>query len=870
MTVARTPGGMRTPLATYRLQLNADFTLGDAADVVPYLAALGVSDVYASPVLVPSPGASHGYHVIDPEHIDPALGGSDGVARLASALDRHGLGLLLDIVPNHLAAHPANPWWRDVLTHGPSAQWARAFDIDWTAGGGRVILPLLGGPLDEVLQRGEIAVEVGDGDEAEVVYYDTRLPVAPPTRERAVRLATLGDASPDDLRALLDRQHYDLRYWRTGAEELNYRRFFDITDLVGVRVEDPDVFDARHERLLELIEERIVTGLRVDHIDGLRDPLGYLQRLREAACRAADSDDFYIVVEKILEGDEPLPSDWPVAGTTGYELLNAVNAVLVDRNGLARLAGAYREETGLGVPVADIVHTRKLDVLTTLFRGEVGGLVRGLLALAEHVPEAPALDPEALRDALVAVTASFPVYRTYIREDGLVSAEDRARLEEASTAVRQRHPEIDGGALVFIERVLSVDVPVGTAAEVRRRWLDLVLRWQQLTGPAMAKGFEDTTFYVHNRLLALNEVGVDPRGMEGPHGVEGFHLRVGDRAAAWPMTLNATSTHDTKRSDDVRARLTVLSEIPDVWVGAFSAWRDRSAPARTDLGDHTAPDRNEEWAILQLLLGIWPVGPVDRDEIRRRLQTAVEKSAREAKEWTSWLDQDDAHESALRRYVDAVMSDESALAIVQDLVGRTELAGTVNALAQTVVRSAAPGVPDIYQGTELWDRSLVDPDNRRPVDFPRRKRMLDGLRAGWEDDPLETVRHARTEWRDGRLKLLVTWRALQARRAHPELFLRGRYLPLPVTGRHADRVLAFAREHDGARAVVVVPRLCLPLVETGDGWPLGEVWEETTVQVPDGVGAGRDQLTGRRLEVAEPLRLAELLRHLPVALLAPV
>jgi (1->4)-alpha-D-glucan 1-alpha-D-glucosylmutase len=832
----------RIPSATYRIQLHGGTTLDDVADLAPYLAALGVSDLYLSPVLVAPAGAAHGYHVLDPTQVDPQLGGDAALSRLRAATEPLGMGLLVDIVPNHLAASPENPWWRDVLENGPASTYARAFDIDWEAGGGQVVLPLLGRPLEEVLAAGELTVEDG-----ELVYSDIRLPLAPGTPE------------PDDLEGVLDAQHYRLAFWRTGVEELNYRRFFDITDLVGVRVEDPEVFEWSHRLVLDLVHDGTVTGLRVDHVDGLRDPLGYLRRL-EAAAGDAATEPPYVVVEKILEGDEPLPEEWPVAGTTGYEFLSAVNAVQVDTDGLARLDDAYTSFTGRTDHAPDVLREKKAEALETLFRGEVGRLARRLVGLAKRVPDAPGVDEDAMRGAIVAVTAAFPVYRTYVRDTSL-RADDRSRLEQAFAAVRRGDPGVDRAALELLKRVLTVDVPAHLDADDQGDWLDIVARWQQLTGPAMAKGLEDTSFYVVTRLASLNEVGVDAHGMESPHGVGGFHARMERRAEAWPCAMSATSTHDTKRSEDVRARLNVLTEMAEDWAETAARWHERTAAARAEAG---APAPAEEWLLYQSLVGMWPLDEAEETTVRERLKKYAVKAAREAKVSTSWLDPDEAYEAGLEQFVDAILGDAGFVEEVRHLVDRIALPGVVNSLAQLAVKLLAPGVPDVYQGCELWDWSLVDPDNRRPVDFAARRRAVEEVGAA--ADRLVLARELRDTWWDGRLKLYVTWALLQLRRERPLLMRVGGYEPLETAGTHAARVTAFARTRAGEWAAVVAPRLVARLGPPGH-WPTGDAWADTTVTLPTGARA-TEVLTGRPLMTGDgQVRLADVLRKLPVAVL---
>jgi (1->4)-alpha-D-glucan 1-alpha-D-glucosylmutase len=836
---------VRVPRATYRVQFGPDLSFAEVATLAGHLATLGVTDVYASPILAPVPGAEHGYHVVDPHRVDERLGGREGLEELRRTLDEHGLSLLLDIVPNHLAAHHANPWWWDVLAHGPSSAHASYFDIDWEGGDGRIVLPVLGAELDVVLDRGELQV-IEEAGEPRLAYHDARFPLAPATRDRATTVRAAHD--PGALRSLIDEQHYTLTYWRTG--DPNYRRFFDITDLIGVRVELPDVFADRHALILELLYEGVIEGLRVDHVDGLRDPLGYLRDLRRAAGGRA-----YIVVEKIVEGDEPLPEEWPVEGTTGYELASAITAVQVDPDGFAALDSAYRGFTGRTASAEETVQERKVAALRELLRPEVEGLTRRLADLAARTRELPDVGHEDVRDALVAVTAAFPVYRTYTH-DRTIRPHDREHLETAFAAVRGT---VDGRALDLLERVLLVDLPEDLADDLRDGWLDIVMRWQQLTGPAMAKGFEDTTFYVHNRLIALNEVGADAHGLDHPHGVDGFHERVARRAASWPNAMNATSTHDTKRSEDVRARIAVLSEVPDRWVDTVQRWHERTAGLRSEVAGHPAPDPNEEWLLYQTLVGMWPLEAGEEPTVTARLGDYAVKAAREAKVNTSWLGPDADHEAALRRFVEGLTTDAVVIEDLHRLLDRVALPGACNSLAQLTVKLLAPGVPDIYQGTELWDWSLVDPDNRRPVDHALRRRSLTDVARSYEQDPLVTIREVRDTWWDGRIKLLVLWRLLALRR---ERSLAG-YSPLETHGEHAHRLVAFSRRTTDGWVVAVVPRHVTALTAEGR-WPTGDVWGDTVIVLPD--GRPTDWLTGRRVE-GDRVRVADVLDRLPIAAL---
>jgi (1->4)-alpha-D-glucan 1-alpha-D-glucosylmutase len=837
----------RVPLATYRLQFNAGFTFDDARRIAAYLAELGISDIYASPILRARKGSPHGYDVVDATSLNPELGSDDDFNALHEELQRNRLGFLLDVVPNHMAASAENAWWMSVLENGPRSRFIHFFDVDANP---KVLLPILGRPYGEVLEAQEIRLGF-DRDSFSFSYYEHRLPLAPesyrlvlrecldslPAEGIGIELRELvqneeaasnskflketiariyehdagfrealdaaivkinGDV--DRLDVLLDAQWYRLAYWRIASEKINYRRFFDVTDLVGVRVENPEVFEARNRRTLELIAEGKVTGLRIDHIDGLYDPIGHMKKLQSRLTAdgwrlAADgheldasasrqppaaSHPFYIVVEKILTHDEELPREFPVSGTTGYDFLSTLNNVFVDGRGLAKLDAFYRSFTGCTQTFADVAYERKKQVLGDLFAGEMRRLGKHLSALAMVDRNARDFAPTELAAALTEVTACLEVYRTYIRDEE-VSDADRAIILRALKCARERAgASLDPRMFAFLERVLLVDPPP-YAATNREQWLAFVMRWQQFTGRVMAKGVEDTAFYNYNRLLSLNEVGGEPGRASDRDGLEEFHQRNERIAREWPDTLNATSTHDTKRSEDARARINVLSEMPDEWAAAVQRWSKMNAPLRLN----GVPGPNVELLVYQNLLGVWPI---DADRFRQFL----EKAAREAKTHTSWIVPNGEYEQSLLAFGDALLASDEFRRSFSRFHKRIAHHGFLNALAQVVLKITAPGVPDFYQGSELWDFSLVDPDNRRPVDYEQRKRLLARVR---DADPAELLR----KWPDGRVKMYVTARALEVRARHAEVFRRGEYRAL-----RASHVCAFAR---GDEIVVAVPRL---------------------------------------------------------------
>ncbi|TDL45521.1 malto-oligosyltrehalose synthase [Microbacterium oleivorans] len=771
-------GTEKTPRSTYRLQIRAGYDLDAAAELTDYLRDLGVDWAYLSPILAATSGSDHGYDVVDPTVVDPERGGPEGLSRFAAAARAAGLGILIDIVPNHQGVSDPrqNPWWWDVLRRGQASPHAAAFDVNWAVGG-RLRLPVLGSELDAALDAGEITI---DAEAGVVRYFDHEFPLADGTGE-------------GDVRDVLARQHYELLFWRRGDAELNYRRFFAVTTLAGVRVEDPAVFDASHVEIVRWIDEGLADGLRVDHPDGLADPGGYLDLLADATGGA------YVLVEKILEHGEELPSWWATEGTTGYDAMAVLDRVLVDpagEEGLTALDTELRD--GAAADYADMMHEAK-------FAWATDGLHAEVLRLAALVPagERNGASDEQWLDALAELLAGFPVYRAYLP----AGVEE---VDEAVALASSRRPEL---AEVFA--TIAARLVAGPDSEFTRRFM-------QSTGPVMAKGVEDTTFYRWTRLGTLTEVGGDPT--EFAVDVDGFHAASAHRQAAWPAAMTSLSTHDTKRSEDVRTRLSVLAEMPERWTEVLGELR-----AVASTGD--GPFDNLLW---QAIVGAWPAS-------RERLHAYAEKASREAGNSTTWSDPDEAFEEKMHDLVDAAFGD--ARAIVEGFVDEITPLGRSNSLSLKLLQLAGPGVPDVYQGTELWDHSLVDPDNRREVDFAERRRLLARLDEGWMP-PVDA---------SGAAKLLVVSRALRLKRDHPELFTR--YTPMTVTGEAADHAVAF----DRGGAVAVATRLPAGLAARG-GWGDTEVLTHA--------GPTVDVLTGRRFDGGR-LRLADLLDTYPVALLAP-
>jgi (1->4)-alpha-D-glucan 1-alpha-D-glucosylmutase len=873
-------------LATYRLQLRPGFGFDEARRLIPYLAELGISHVYTSPYLQAASGSTHGYDVVDPTQVNAELGGHEARERFVDALVDAGLGHVIDVVPNHMAIIPhENPWWWDVLENGSSSRYARYFDVDWDSSEERwpnkVLLPVLGDHYGRVLEAGELALRHAAG-RITVHYWDHAFPLDPSTlgslfgraaattgsqmlglvadacdllpqprageREEIERRhrdkAALGEilrrvcteepdtvaaidqevaalnGDVDRLDALLDGQNYRLAFWRSAMRDLGYRRFFDINDLAGLRVEDPEVFAATHELPLRWVRDGSVQGLRIDHPDGLRDPAGYFQRLRHAAPAA------WVVAEKILEPDEQLREDWPIEGTTGYDFLACAGGLFVHPDGAGPLSHVLDEFTRDAEPFAARVEAAKREVLDVLLGSEINRLTALFVTVCERHRRHRDYSRAALAEALREVAVAFPVYRTYVSGlRGDVAEEDVRRVEAAIAGARAARPEIDAELLSFLQDLLLLRVDGDLEAE-------LAMRFQQLTGPAMAKGVEDTAFYRDLRLVAVNEVGGRPDHFGTS--ADDFHAFCAHAAEHWPQGMLTTSTHDTKRSEDVRMRLSLLSEIPDTWARAVQRWTRLLEPRRPD-----GLDRATEYLIYQTLVGAWPITV-------ERLAAYLEKAVREAKVHTSWRRPDAAYEDLVREFATAALADEDFMGDVADFVADLEGPGRTNSLALTLLKLTVPGVPDIYQGTEIWDLSLVDPDNRRPVDFERRGALLASARDADCDAAL-----ASTD--DGLTKIWLIRHALAVRRARPHAFAPGAsYRPLTVGGEHAAHVVAYQRGDD---VVAVVPRLLLRL--DGD-------WRETAVTLPD--GAWRNVLTDDRLD-GGAVAVASLLARCPVALL---
>jgi (1->4)-alpha-D-glucan 1-alpha-D-glucosylmutase len=834
--------------STYRLQLTPQFGFSAAGERVEYFAGLGVTHLYLSPILQARPGSTHGYDAVDPTRVSEDLGGEDELRALADAAHAAGLGIVVDIVPNHLGVGPQNPDWQLLLAEGASGEGGRVFDVDWRpslpGAEGRVILPVLGDQYGVVLVNGELQV-VDEPDEQgrryRIRYHEQSFPLSPESleaMERVGRIDTLTGTpgQPETwnrLHSLLERQHYRLAHWRIGDRVVNYRRFFAVTDLAGVRVEDQHVFERMHAKILELVADGVIDGLRVDHPDGLVDPARYLERLERR------TGGVWTVVEKITHPGEEL-EPWAAAGTTGYEFCNDVVGLFVDPSAERRFDELHLAAGGDPRTFTEQVQAAKREVLAHDLASEFSRLVGRMWALAQSHWEIRDVDDRhcaaALRDTLVAL----PVYRTYVDpQTGHASPRDIAIIDAAINAARVM-ANAPQHVLNFLAAVLS-----GTAGQTALH-LDLITRFQQLSGALTAKGVEDTVFYRYVRMAALNEVGGDPSNFGIT--VDEFHRRNGARQASHPLGMLTTATHDTKRGEDVRLRIAALTEMPDRWAALLAS-----------VGKASAGDDPATVLLLQTMVGMWPL--LDSGEatpqLRDRLVEYARKAAREAGLRTSWYDPNETYEASLTSFIDGVLGDEELCSQIGAVAAAAAEIGMVSSLSQVVLRTLSPGVPDLYWGNELWDDSLVDPDNRRPVDWQRRREVLGALDAGDVADLWESRR-------DGRVKMQVLSTALRVRRDHPGAFGGDAgYQPLAVSGRWADHVVAFARTASSqAQVVVVTPRLPGAVMGSDLADPLGERWEDTAVDLPE--GEWTNALTGQACTNA----LASLFATLPVAVLS--
>lgn len=926
---------MNTPTATYRIQFSPSFGFQSASAIVEYLADLGISDLYASPIFKAVRGSLHGYDVVDFNRLNPELGGLSELELLAAQLQRHNMGWIQDIVPNHMAMDSENLLLMDILENGRNSRYIDFFDVDWgdaaPALGKRLLAPFLGKFYGDCLEGGEVSLKYGP-DGFKISYYNLALPILidtyPSILKDLDRLKdTLSEDHPDFVKLLgilyvvktlsssndpkerlsklrlihctmwdlynsntgikafvdetlqefngekgkpesfnllddlLSQQLFRLSFWKVAAEEINYRRFFCINSLISLRMQDEEVLEHTHRMIFDLIDRRIVTGLRIDHVDGLYDPTNYLRELRKRAPAT------YIIVEKILDLTEDLPFFWPVQGTTGYDFTNYVNELFCQNENERTFSRIYSGATGSRRSYADIVRDNKKLIIQEEMASDVHNLADLLKKICGRDRHGSDITLNALQRALTEILAVFPVYRTYISEV-VVSDNDRNYILKALDRAGVDFPALLHG-FTFVRRFLLLDFPDYLSDEKKRDWLLFTMRFQQFTGPVMAKGVEDTTHYVYNRLLSLNEVGGQPDRFGCL--LEEFHAFNTNKNDKWPDSLNATSTHDTKRGEDVRTRISVLSEMPAEWQKNVRSWMHINKSRKRSVGGYAAPDRNDEYFLYQTLIGAFPFSDADYPAFVERIREYIVKAVREAKVHTAWLKPDTDYEDAYVAFAEKILARSETNAFLKELISFTKKVarfGMLNSLSQTLIKITSPGVPDFYQGTELWDLNLVDPDNRRPVDFEKRCAMLAGIRQEEDVDVGRLIRDLLSTTEDGRIKLFLIYRALKARKRHREVFREGAYLPLESAGRFRSNVVAFARRYRQQWAIVLAPRFLTRLVRDG-GFPLGrQVWHDTEVLLPDcSPLEWRNAVTGEVLCAGNALPVGDVLLGFPVALL---
>jgi len=930
-----------TPRATYRVQLHKGFGFEAMAHCAPYLAALGVSHAYLSPYLKARPGSGHGYDIVDHAQLNPELGDETAFRRMTEALSSNGLGQMLDFVPNHMGVGGAdNPLWLDVLEWGADAFHAGWFDIEWDSQRrylhNKLLVPLLGDHYGIELERGmlELRYDDSEGSFAVWAYGTHKLPIAPPhyarilgsehpelerladafawlpnwrlqTARRAAelkaQLAGLVSERADvrealysrltrfqgragegstwrELDALIQRQHWRLAYFRVAADDINYRRFFNINDLAGLRVELPEVFEHAHQRVLRLVKDGVIDALRIDHIDGLLDPKAYLVRLQRRIAARRPGTPFYLVVEKILAPHETLREDWPIDGTTGYEFLNLVGTLLLDGATERAFSDCYTLFSGEHRSFAEIGRICKRHIMDNEMSGELNVLARDMARLARQNPRTADFTQTLLRRAIKELIACFPVYRTYMDNAAVLEAADERDLSWALSQARRNETELDPSVFNFLEQVLTarlIERPRSGFSRVSL--LRCATRLQQYSGPVAAKGIEDTACYRYNRFIALNEVGGDPTRFGST--LAAFHRANQLRAQRWPHSMLATSTHDCKRGEDARARLAALSEFPDEWTRHVNLWARilRGSTAQLDAAAPLQPDRNDEYFLYQLLLGSWPAELLDEQDCHgealqsfaARVRQTMLKSMREARVYTSWAFPNAGYEDAMAVLIDnALIGGRSSafLAAFLPFARRLALAGVHNSLVQTVIKLTVPGVPDLYNGAELWDLSMVDPDNRRPVDYALRLRLLQQIDAGLREPDRAALMHRLLhDWRDGAIKLALIAILLRHRREHPEIYAQGEYQPLMVSGPRAEELVGYARARADQRLLVLLAR-------HSRRREAHEFDEQTELLLPDALGPGpwHDLLSGQNIPApAQRLAPRTILAHLPVAVLVP-
>jgi len=924
------------PLSTYRIQFRPGFGFVQCLETLPYLAALGISHIYASPVFKARPGSEHGYDVCDQQVLNPELGTTQEFEQLMAGCKTFGLGWIQDIVPNHMAVSGDNGMLVDVLENGDSSRYVDYFDIEWDhpykSMTGRMLAPFLSSHYSQALESGEIQLKFNE-EGFSVSYYDIKFPLR---IDSYVKILTynmtdlrdkIGRDNPEYLKMqgilynikaltgekreserydqlffikhllfelysvsqplhdfidnnieifngrdtsiigdkfsllddLLADQLFRLSFWKVAGEEINYRRFFGINNLISLRVEDEAVFDHTHKLILEYTRNQFFSGLRVDHIDGLFDPASYLQRLR------GHTPDAYLVVEKILIGQEPLPAYWPVQGTTGYDFLNLACNLFVDPDKETAFQRLYTSFTGMKRTLGDILADKKRSMIGRYMAGDVDNLARLVKTVSSKDRQGTDITMMALKQALTELLVQFPIYRTYISYEAFRPA-DLSYIRDAIRSTRRANPELNF-ELDFLERFLLLEFSESMEATGKREWTHFVMRFQQVTGPLFAKAMEDSTFYVMNRLLCLNDVGGDLGSFGIP--AADWHAAIQKRMEAWPATMNATATHDAKRGEDARMRLTVLSEMPELWRDALKEFGKSARGRKQRVGSRLVPDRNEEYFLYQTLLANMPFSDQEAAAFGLRLKPYLVKAMREAKEHSNWLSPDEQSEQVYRDFADSLLLPGPKNVFLKDfsvLWKRVARLGMVNSLSQTLLKITSPGLPDFYQGTELWDFSLVDPDNRRPVDFALRQKALKEIAAADASNRDKLLRELLERPEDGRIKLFLIWKGLAARRGNSELFQKGGYRPLEFAGTKREMAFGFSRILGDTTALAIVPRLFAKAAGEQARYPLGSFWDDTSLSLPE-AKVLVDAFTGQRFRAEKAIFLKDIFRDLPFALL---
>lgn len=926
------------PIATYRIQLNNNFTFKDVLNIIPYLSQLGISHIYGSPVFKARPGSTHGYDMVDPCEINPDIGKKTEFDSILDTVKQSGMGWIQDFVPNHMAIHKENRFLMDLLENGPDHVPVNYFDINWDHPyegiRGRLLVPILGDIYGNCLHKGEIRLSY-EPDGFKINYYDHQFPVKIETTSFILRqgirhlktipglsnrnriklsgvLYTLNtldsftnsemrkseiafvkeilwelytddnrireyiettvskfNGSPGDpqsfdlLNNLLSQQLFKLSFWKVACEELNYRRFFTINDLVSVRVEDDQVFKNTHRYLFSLVNERKIEGIRIDHIDGLYDPFTYLKRVRNSAPGT------FMIVEKILGYNEKLPSQWPVEGTTGYDFCNYVNQIFCYKENREYFDRIYLDFIGLKINFDLLLAEKKRLIIKKHMAGDIDNLALLIKGVSPSDRMGTDITLYGLRSALVELIASFPVYRSYINDE-IFSSSDCSHLQEAISAARKRNPSLTF-EFNFIERFLLLKYDPHISGDQKKEWLNVVMRFQQFTGPLMAKGLEDTVLYDYNRLISLNEVGGWPQvfGI----GLSDFHAFNHDRNELWPCTLNATSTHDSKRGEDARARLNVLSQIPGLWEQKIKKWSEINSRWKTVNGESQIPDRNDEYFLYQTIIGAFPLKNYSEKEFVKRVQEFMLKAVREAKAHTGWIEHDTDYESGLLLFAEKILDPELSKEFFSDFLPFQEkiaFYGFLNSISQCLLKIMSPGIPDFYQGTELWDFSLVDPDNRRDVDYKKREMFLKQIRSIQSQEQKEYVKELLENWQDGRVKMFLTFRGLKARNENRDLFKNGQYIALNTKGKYGDNLVAFARKKEEKWIIAIVPRFMVFSIDQNQ-LPTGkEVWGNTALENPcTECVVWENVLTREKISATSHFSVRDLFETFPAAILIP-